>query len=48
MKEVVLITGASGMIAKELAKKIGNEYDLRFLTRKKYVPTSMNGTSKTK
>lgn len=35
MKEVVLITGASGMIARELAKKIGNEYDLRFLTRKK-------------
>lgn len=35
MKEVVLITGASGMIAKELAKKIGNEYELRFLTRKK-------------
>ncbi|RQO40823.1 TIGR01777 family protein [Chryseobacterium sp. KBW03] len=35
MKEVVLITGASGMIAKELAKKIGKEYGLRFLTRKK-------------
>ncbi|WP_412850725.1 TIGR01777 family oxidoreductase [Chryseobacterium sp. PMSZPI] len=35
MKEVVLITGASGMIAQELAKKIGNEYDIRFLTRKK-------------
>ncbi len=35
MKEVVLITGASGMIASELAKKIGHEYDLRFLTRKK-------------
>ncbi|MBB6330529.1 uncharacterized protein (TIGR01777 family) [Chryseobacterium sediminis] len=35
MKEVVLITGASGMIAKELAKKIGKEYDIRFLTRKK-------------
>ncbi|PWN71780.1 TIGR01777 family protein [Chryseobacterium phosphatilyticum] len=35
MKEIVLITGANGMIAKELAKKIGNEYELRFLTRKK-------------
>ncbi|WP_395973814.1 TIGR01777 family oxidoreductase [Chryseobacterium cucumeris] len=35
MKEVVLITGASGMIAKELAKKIGSEYEIRFLTRKK-------------
>ncbi|WPO92972.1 TIGR01777 family oxidoreductase [Chryseobacterium sp. HR92] len=35
MKEVVLITGASGMIAKELAKKIDKEYEIRFLTRKK-------------
>lgn len=35
MKEVVLITGANGLIAKELARKIGNEYDIRFLTRKK-------------
>ncbi|MCS4304740.1 TIGR01777 family oxidoreductase [Chryseobacterium sp. BIGb0232] len=35
MKEVVLITGANGLIAKELAKKISNEYDVRFLTRKK-------------
>ncbi|AZA76806.1 TIGR01777 family protein [Chryseobacterium sp. G0186] len=35
MKEIVLITGASGLIAKELAKKIGNDYHLRFLTRKK-------------
>ena len=35
MKEVVLITGASGMIAKELARKIGKEYEIRFLTRKK-------------
>ncbi|MCE4066159.1 TIGR01777 family oxidoreductase [Chryseobacterium gleum] len=33
MKEVVLITGASGMIAKELAKKIGRDYEIRFLTR---------------
>lgn len=38
MKEVVLITGANGLIAKELAKKIGNEYDVRFLTRKKRQP----------
>lgn len=35
MKEIVLITGANGLIAKELAKKIGNEYEVRFLTRKK-------------
>ncbi len=35
MKEVVLITGASGMIAKELARKIRKEYEIRFLTRKK-------------
>lgn len=35
MKEIVLITGASGMIARQLAKKIGKEYELRFLTRKK-------------
>ncbi|WP_343686019.1 TIGR01777 family oxidoreductase [Chryseobacterium gleum] len=33
MKEVVLITGAGGMIAKELAKKIGQDYEIRFLTR---------------
>lgn len=35
MKEVVLITGAGGMIARELAKKIEKEYEVRFLTRKK-------------
>lgn len=35
MKEIVLITGANGMIARELAGKIENEYELRFLTRKK-------------
>lgn len=35
MKEIVLITGASGMIARELVKRIGNEYDIRLLTRKK-------------
>ncbi|NIF04913.1 TIGR01777 family protein [Chryseobacterium sp. Tr-659] len=35
MKEIVLITGASGMIARQLAEKIGNDYELRFLTRKK-------------
>ncbi|RNA62579.1 TIGR01777 family protein [Chryseobacterium nematophagum] len=38
MKEVVLITGASGMIAKSLAKKIDHEYTIRFLTRKKTQP----------
>jgi len=35
MKEVVLITGANGMIAQELSKKIDKEYNVRFLTRKK-------------
>ncbi|CAA7195920.1 TIGR01777 family oxidoreductase [Chryseobacterium potabilaquae] len=35
MKEVVLITGASGMIAKSLLKKLDHEYTIRFLTRKK-------------
>lgn len=36
MKEVVLITGANGLIARELAQKIGNEFEVRFLTRKKH------------
>ena len=37
MKEVVLITGAGGSVAKVLAKKLENEYTVRFLTRtKKY------------
>ncbi|MCU7613848.1 TIGR01777 family oxidoreductase [Chryseobacterium sp. GMJ5] len=35
MKEIVLITGAGGAVAKELAKKIEKEYTIRFLTRKK-------------
>lgn len=35
MKEIVLITGASGAIARELSKKIEKEYTVRFLTRKK-------------
>lgn len=35
MKEIVLITGAGGMIARELSKKIEKEYTVRFLTRKK-------------
>lgn len=35
MKEIVLITGANGLITKELAKKISNDYEVRFLTRKK-------------
>lgn len=36
MKEVVLITGANGLVARELAQKIGNEFEVRFLTRKKH------------
>lgn len=35
MKEVVLITGANGMVARELSKNIDKEYTVRFLTRKK-------------
>ncbi|REC74463.1 TIGR01777 family protein [Chryseobacterium elymi] len=35
MKEIVLITGAGGMIAQNLSKKLENEYTIRFLTRKK-------------
>ncbi len=35
MKEVVLITGAGGMIAQELSKKIEKDYSVRFLTRKR-------------
>lgn len=35
MKEVVLITGANGLIAKKLAKNLSNTYSIRLLTRKK-------------
>ncbi|WP_241775046.1 TIGR01777 family oxidoreductase [Chryseobacterium sp. ERMR1:04] len=35
MKEVVLITGANGMVAQELSKMLEKEYTVRFLTRKK-------------
>ena len=35
MKEIVLITGANGSVAKVLAKKLENEYSVRFLTRTK-------------
>ncbi|WP_080779455.1 TIGR01777 family oxidoreductase [Chryseobacterium phocaeense] len=35
MKEIVLITGAGGMIARKLSEKIKEEYTVRFLTRKK-------------
>lgn len=35
MKEIVLITGASGAIAKALSKKIEKDFAVRFLTRKK-------------
>lgn len=36
LKEVVLITGAGGMLAQELSKKLENKYSVRFLTRKKH------------
>lgn len=35
MKEIVLITGAGGMISRELSKKIEKDYTVRFLTRQK-------------
>ncbi len=35
MKAVVLITGANGMVAKHLSKILENDYEIRFLTRKK-------------
>jgi len=35
MKDVVLITGANGIIAKRLAEILSREYSVRFLTRKK-------------
>lgn len=35
MKEIVLITGANGLIAKELSKQLTPKYSVRFLTRKK-------------
>lgn len=35
MKEIVLITGANGLVAKELSKKLERDYTVRFLTRKK-------------
>ena len=34
MKKIILITGASGMLAKHLAKQLKAEYAVRFLTRK--------------
>lgn len=35
MKEIVLITGSKGMIARELFEKLKDQYTIRFLTRKK-------------
>ncbi|ASW73325.1 hypothetical protein IQ37_03690 [Chryseobacterium piperi] len=35
MKEVVLITGANGMVTRELSENINQEYEVRLLTRKK-------------
>ncbi|MCS3870111.1 uncharacterized protein (TIGR01777 family) [Chryseobacterium ginsenosidimutans] len=34
MKEIVLITGANGLVAQELLKRLEKEYSIRFLTRK--------------
>ncbi len=38
MKEVILITGSNGMVAKALAKVLSNKYSIRFLTRIKTQP----------
>jgi uncharacterized protein len=35
MKEIILITGAGGLIARELSKRLEKDYTVRFLTRKK-------------
>lgn len=35
MKEIILITGANGLIARKLAEKLDKEFTVRFLTRKK-------------
>ena len=35
MKEIVLITGANGLVAQELSKHLEKEFTVRFLTRKK-------------
>jgi NAD dependent epimerase/dehydratase family enzyme len=35
MKEIILITGANGLVAKELSEKLEKDYTVRFLTRKK-------------
>lgn len=35
MKDIILITGAGGLIARELAKRLEKQYTVRFLTRKK-------------
>ena len=34
MKEIVLITGANGILAKQLAEFLKSDYSIRFLTRK--------------
>ncbi len=34
MKKIILITGANGMLAKDLANQLEEEYTIRFLTRK--------------
>lgn len=34
-KEIIIITGANGMVAKALSKRLKTDYELRFLTRKK-------------
>ncbi|SMP10132.1 TIGR01777 family oxidoreductase [Chryseobacterium profundimaris] len=35
MKDIILITGAGGLIARELSKRLEKQYTVRFLTRKK-------------
>ena len=34
MKKTILITGASGMLAKHMSRELEREYSIRYLTRK--------------
>lgn len=48
MKETVLITGAGGSIARKLAETLQNDFEVRFLTRKKKNPNDFEWDLKNK
>lgn len=48
MKEIVLITGANGSVAKNLSKLLQTDYDIRFLTRSKKKPNEFEWNIKDK